>query len=141
MLINMSGGKKVENIINEIVEPVLLWTNPSPKSEFAAQTVSLASGYDAYLVECKNSPTVDGILTTTFLPFFTGTGAADYRAVFSYYWAGSRRYNEGRVVTSAQDGRITFGNSFDGGGGGSSASGDSRNRCIPTRIWGVKFTL
>ena len=127
--------------VNVKSAPVLLWTNASPTSDFAAQTVRLAGGYDAYLVECKTSKIVDGILTTTFLPFFTGTSAENYRAVVSYRWYGARRYTKGRVVRSAQDGQITFGIGFEGGGGASSGTGDYASECIPTRIWGVKFTL
>lgn len=99
---------------------VLLWTNASPTSAFAAQSVSVAGAdYDGYLVENKaNTSSNDRVVT--YVPKNKVT------ILYNYYPASYTR----RSITTANDTTLTF---------TSAASGDST--CIPTRIWGVKFTL
>lgn len=126
--------------VNVQSAPVLLWTNASPTSAFAAQTVSLPTGYDAYLVEYRGS-TSDANAGKTFLPFSNspqtsccGISATARSVAFT-----------GRLVTSCSDGSIVFRAGFSGqallSSGSGSATGGITNVAIPTRIWGVKFTL
>lgn len=106
-------------------EPVLLWTNPDRTKTFAAQTLTVASGYSAYLIEIWpwiNSTSVD-LLTITYVPL--GTNGTAYGGRASNY----------REISEAADGSIVFGN---GHSAGQNASG---KWAVPTRIWGVKFTL
>ena len=105
--------------------PVLLWTNASPTSNFAAQTVSLdASDFVGYLLEfCKS------------------TSASDYMTIYRLFGDadtiqfGSTTNNYMRLVTSLDNTGIVFGVA-------KTASLSENNKwVIPTRIWGVKFTL
>ena len=128
MLVNMTGGKKVENIINEIVEPVLLWTNPSPNYAFNPQTITVETGYSAYLVEFNEyinpSTNAGGATFTCYLPFST-TSVVLCNA------------NGARTITSAANGSIAF------GAGHTTDRIYSNNNWygVPYRIWGVKYTL
>lgn len=133
MLVNMSGGKKVENIINEIVEPDLLWTNPSPTSVFNPQTVSVASGYDGYLIEIldyiSHTPKSYSIGYVAVGSGAKGIGAPSYNSSSP---AGGAMW---RKINSANNGSIVFDR-------GVNESGYMYNGCgVPQRIWGVKFTL
>lgn len=137
------GGKKAEGTIsitangtydvtkyasanvNVVSAPVLLWTNASPTSSFAAQTVSVAGGYDGYLVELKYDNSANNYHTTTFTA--VGSGQKFYAiAMSSYTWYG-------RHITP-NNGNLVFGNTY--------SNYSNSNLCAtPTRIWGVKFTL
>lgn len=108
-----------------VTEPVLLWTNPDRTKEFGTKTLTVASGYSAYLIEIWpwiNSTSKDS-LTITYVPF--GTNGTAYGGRSSNY----------REISEATDGSIVFGN-------GHSAGQDASGKwAVPTRIWGVKFTL
>lgn len=99
-------------------EPELLWTNASPTSVFAEQTVNVATGYSAYIVELR-AYTTDATTMTWYVPF----GGYSNKCLVK----GNDMF---RYITDAGDGYVTFGGSTSGGYTG-----------IPTRIWGVKFTL
>lgn len=109
-------------------DPELLWTNAMPTSSFASQTVNVASEYDGVLIECKCSINLDvrgityvpnGVQTKIFAPENTITSNS------------KARY---RVVTATND-IIIFSD------GWSTDHAQSKNSAIPTRIWGVKWTL
>lgn len=121
--------------------PVLLWTNASPTSAFAAQTVAVnGTGYSGYLVEVggvRNETSNSGSLNITFVPMNSA-----YKAVSSQSYLNSSEANPFyymRMVTSATENGITFST----GSYGKPATGSmaGTNYAIPTRIWGVKFTL
>ena len=117
------GQKKTGTAVS--YEPVLLWTNPNRTKAFAAQTLTVESGYSAYLIEIWpwiNSSSSESS-EVTFVSFGTDKVA---------YGRSSGNY---RDISEVVDGSITFGN---GHSTGQDASG---KWAIPTRIWGVKFTL
>lgn len=126
MLVNMSGGKKVENIINEIVAPDLLWTNASPTSAFSGNIS--CEKYDGYLFECRYSDTSEGTKRPAYIS--ASDLATDQYIFVDSSWLTSPT---ARTVRYA-DGNLVFGI-------GRVNSATSNNYCIPLRIWGVKFTL
>ena len=134
MLVNMSGGKKVENIINEIVEPVLLWTNPDPTSNFQYQTVNVdGTDYDGYIVEIRNHIS-DNSTAACFVPKST-----QRRLIAAYNNSASVIYGW-REILSATD--TTVGFAFGGYINSNIYSMvEDTKYGVPTRIWGVKFTL
>ena len=106
--------------------PELLWTNASPSSTFADQSVTLPSGYAGYIVEGKFLTSTDGYLCKTYIPVgsttpcFASTGVANNGISI-------------RLATAS-----TTGIAFQQG----HMNGSVNNGvCIPTYIWGVKFTL
>lgn len=110
--------------------PALLWTNESPTSNFQHdQTISLPVGYSGYIVEIRASTGNDK----------TGTGFVRVgernKAVCvdanGNSAAGDVTY---RFIVAARESDIVFGY-----GGLNSSSSDGYG--IPTRIWGVNFTL
>lgn len=104
--------------------PVLLWTNARPTSNFGAQTISVASGYDAFLIEVMYA-TWTYEKTITYLNIGGGLqGAAANRPSVGVY--------TGRKVTTTNT-TLAFKR------GGWPENDDSA--AIPTRIWGVKFAL
>lgn len=111
---------------NVNVKPVLLWQNASPSSAFGAQTVSVnGSGYDGYLIEVRFS-TSDATTGVALIPVETSkmTVAAVYSGVAPAATRG---------ISSTSLSGVVFGY-------GAYGSTDN-NKAIPTRIWGVKFTL
>lgn len=101
----------------------VLWSNPSPSSTFAAQSIVLSDAVENYtflIIECGRSTTnlskIAGI-------FVVGYANKQY-LVFDEHWY---RYVMGINGTNA-----TFGDSYDD-------SSSDNNRIMPTRIYGVKL--
>ena len=117
------GVKKVGSFN---MKPTLLWENASPTSDFAEQTVNVDSGYDGYLIETAYTKSN---LEKLGINYF-GVGATNVytSAFYSVSNIGVRK------ITSVNDGGIEFERGYS-----SSTAQDSRG--IPTRIWGVNFTL
>ena len=108
--------------------PDLLWTNPSPNAGFDAQTITLTTGYSAFLVEftVNRYQLPDTPPATMYIPF-----SETQRAVFvniSRYAAGGSEY---RRIVAARDGQIQFG----------LTRNDETVYMIPQKIWGLKYTL
>lgn len=127
MLVNMTGGKKVTVVEN--VEPVLLWTNTNPTATFNPQTVSFdGSEYGGYIIEIKYYAT-----TNYFQQFYMPNNGVKNQLcltndVSSIYANIAKRFvipNSANVV-------------FESGLNGSNVD---QKYGVPTRIWGVKFTL
>lgn len=118
------------NVPDTVDEPVLLWTNSSPTSNFTAKTVSLPSGYSAYLVEIRYS-TDTNITSIGYVPLSSNT---QFIATAS---GDANWYGCVRKIISASSGSIKFGDGYDTDG----TYGTASQRAVPTRIWGVKFTL
>lgn len=124
------------NEFNELSNaPVLLWTNASPMSEFAPQTINLPTGYSGYIVEVADK--WGGVMqypSCGYIPLFSGNA----KGIVAYFNNSGRHYTYTRVVSSAANGSITFGG---GNSGGAIHYDDANHQAIPQRIWGVKFTL
>ena len=107
------------------LSPVLLWTNPSPGTEFAAQTVSLdLSEYAGVIVEfnantnTSNYPTCTRVFCKKSDPEYFGGGAVPASGAL------------GRTLRITNEG-VFFGNGF-------SAASTANDTAIPTKIYGVK---
>ena len=111
----------------EDLEPVLLWTNPSPTSDFTAQTVSLdLSDYAGVIVEFIKSTTSNKINTRLY-----AKKNEDVDGIFgagSYYVKGDSNTARGISVT---DTGVTFAEGY----GNMSLNNKTS---IPIRIYGVK---
>ena len=109
----------------EDLEPVLLWTNPSPRSDFATQTVSLdLTDYTGVIVEFNANTDTSNYTTCTRVfckkgdPNYFGGGAA---------LAGSTL---GRVLQIRDEG-VFFGEGF-------LATSKANGNAVPIKIYGVK---
>lgn len=124
---------KASAVVNVNSAPVLLWTNASLTSSFVPQTINVDTGYEGYLVEvcCNNSNT--SIRGVSFFP----VNYSNYGYV-SVWGNGSGWIFNFRRIEQVSQGAIKFEE-----GGRSSGNGWSSNNgyAIPTRIWGVNFTL
>ena len=122
-------------------KPTLLWTNAAPGSSFAEQTITLPTGYDAYMIEYKarDKEAAFGVAYCAFSnePFANFCG-------ISFAKSNNTTVSVGRKIGSCADGSISFeigcyhvyslvNGTFNGSKGEDCA--------IPTRIWGLKFTL
>lgn len=115
--------------VNVQSAPVLLWTNASPKSVFAAQTVTVATGYSAYLIEIAAGAYAGAELNIHYAP-------VGVTRVMAYYDGSYNNYGYWRAA-AANNGSIQFGSADRIQ---HSYSDDDYN-VVPIRIWGVKFTL
>lgn len=111
---------------NVNVAPVLLWTNASPTSNFAPQTISLSETWDAFIIEIQYA----GFGAVKYGRGFLNVGEPGYIGI--YFSAAS---GTGRIVTSTTVNSVVFGDAKQG------ADSIANTACTPTRIWGVKFTL
>ena len=101
----------------------VLWSNPSPSSTFAAQSIVLSDAVENYtflIIECGRSTTnlskIAGI-------FVVGYASKQY-LVFDEHWY--------RYVTGINGTNATFGDSYN------DSSSDS-NKLVPTHVYGVKL--
>ena len=101
----------------------VLWSNPSPSSTFAAQSIVLSDAVENYtylIIECGRATTnlskIAGI-------FVVGHTSKQY-LVNDEHWY---RYTTGIIGTN-----VTFGDSYDD-------SGSDNNRIVPTCVYGVKL--
>lgn len=118
-------------------EPELLWTNSNPNASFAAQNVAVSGDYAGYIVEIKAyaQNTVSGnqyrqmyvpnpLIIGQYSPFYIsgtfGTSVSIYRRIYSM-----------------ENGVFNIGSGYQV----SSYSEQKNDCCIPTRIWGVKWTI
>lgn len=110
--------------------PTLLWTNPSPTSNFNAQTVSIdLTDYEAFLIYTKGQSSTNTYNYNYVKKTDTGKWIlADYQ--------GDVRYATLRQITNITDSGMTFGN---GAYGWSNNSGSKY--CIPVEIYGLKKAI
>ena len=105
-------------------EPELLWTNTASVNDSFKQTVTLPTGYSAYMVEFRLHRNYPQVLGTLYVPF---GGYRCTAALSGYTYPDNNAY---RRIASVSDGAIAFG-----------ISTNNNNDYIPTRIWGVKWTI
>lgn len=123
------GVKKVGSLT---LKADLLWENPDQTVSFAEQDVVVdGDPFSAYLVEGKGYYNAELTTGITMIPK-DGTPKA-MSAIKVNGTAISVRY------VSANGNTISFGSGGTVTPGSSQAPGDTN--CIPTRIWGVNFTL
>lgn len=113
------------------VAPVLLWTNASPTSMFSAQNISvIGSGYKGYLIEVLFSTSETKYKDVGYIKI------GDKGAVGCHNDS-TNSYLPTRRVIGTSASVINFGDTDYSG----AAGGYNNHYAIPTRIWGVKFTL
>lgn len=116
---NGSGGQR-----NTGITMNLLWTNDSPTSNFAAQTVSLdLSGYSAIVVAFATS-------TTSGLYAFSNIALKDGNPWFLSFLGGASTYRYGRSATVTNTG-VEFSNGYRDGSASSA-------QAIPLYIYGIR---
>lgn len=123
--------------------PVLLWSQAYTNGmSWGAQTLSLDKGFDAYLVELSFGLYYNGeyssMKSIDYLEFGTWANTvSSYKALcVANISSGSNRNSNSRTVLSCKDGEIQFGRGLRG------YDNVYNDYCaIPTRIWGIKFTL
>ena len=112
--------------VNVVSNPVLLWTNASPTSSFAPQTVHLPTGYTGYIVEaCWSNAMRDYKCWSFVAPVAAGVCQAVSTGYPNTGTVGTR------IIKSVSNGSIVFDTQTPHGNAGT----------IPLRIFGVKFTL
>ena len=123
--------KRISNLLRGLEIRKLLWTNPNPISNFAAQTISLdLSGYDAVDVVAVASR-ASGKMGTCRIYF-------DAPVAQGLYLLGDDATKHARDLTLYSD-RITFQNGYyQYMASGSSKTTDS-GQAIPYKIYGVKL--
>ena len=112
----------------------LLWTNASPTSEFAAQTISLTlSSYDAVEVICRYSTTSDS--RTRYICDVGSSASIDwfYYTVVAGKYMGVKSRNEVSASTTG----VTFG-ACTTKPGNSTDSTTTNGYIIPIKIYGIK---
>ena len=123
--------------VNVQSAPVLLWTNASPTSAFGVQRVSLNTGYDGYIIEARfnTSRSKTGFAYIPKTVDLTGAVSVHDADASPYSTAAQSVFRHMTVASSGID--------FMTGwcGTTSNALNFGATYCIPTRIWGVKFTL
>lgn len=121
MLVNMSGGKVEE--ITEVVDPVSLWTNPAPTSNWSNKTISLnGEGYSAYLIKLVGYVGQQNNYSIQYLPIDnTAHWLTALQEDLGSYYGSTRQFTASESSVATSGGALT--------------------QCIPVQIWGVKFTL
>ena len=112
----------------------LLWTNASPTSEFAAQTISLTlSSYDAVEIVCRYSTTSDS--RTRYICDVGSSASIDwfYYTVVAGKYMGVKSRNEVSASTTG----VTFG-SCTTKPWNSTDSTTTNGYIIPIKIYGIK---
>lgn len=133
------GYRRVGEFVPETPVPVLLWTNENRSSNggFAAQTVTVAGDeYDAYLIQ---------------LTAWTGSADGDHswgetvvsknNVIHTLSCTGRYTYGIAFRTATANGNSIAFGEGFTCAVSAGAGVAKNSSSAIPTRIWGVKFTL
>lgn len=114
----------------------LLWTNPSPTSDFAAQTISLdLSNYDEVEVVCFEAKTVLSVVTALKIP----VGSSGLLQTTG----GTAGYNSGQIsvinrMCTVNNTGITIGACYLGYDGAAFTNPFNHN-LIPYKIYGIRY--
>lgn len=121
-----------------VTAPTLLWTNSNPNAEFTSQTVALdMSGYGGALIETGSLQA--NINVDKFINYvrkqdgYQGLGSVRPGNDTSTSYSRGTTYGMRDVIVSDTGLQFMDGYYYNGT--------KSNNFVIPTRIWGVKFTL
>lgn len=126
-LSDIIGGGSGGDIDPSDLEPVLLWTNSSPTSSFAAQTISLnLSDYAGIIIELNDAINVQEIYSRGYIK----VGDSNTNVACGIKHGNSDLV---RIVTATSSG-VTISDAYNNG---SAANGYA----IPARIYGVKKVL
>ena len=121
----------------QVPKRTLLWTNPSPKSAFAAQTVQIAelANYTYVAIEWKAHSSYDN--TSTFTKVQGVADAGSDNATYGYnsttesiLW--TRSY---RVTTTG----VQFYDSFEKSLKNTSVGSKDNERNVPYRVYGIEW--
>ena len=126
---------EIKKMLATVETRKLLWSNSSPNSQFAAQSLAIDGSYDEYIIEwsdyvgeyTRSSMSLKKGESVKFCTSSIGGGGANF-------WVNARQ------VTSSGDGsshRITFGNGTYKTQGNTSIATTS-SAMIPVRIYGIK---
>lgn len=112
-------------------DPVLLWTNPDPTKEFAAQTITVTE-YPTYIIHYRSHHYTGINITNRDVPVWSYLNSKMSGVAVTYPYTGSSSGNASRTATYT-NGNITF----------SAGSGvNSPNYyMIPEEIYGCSFNL
>ncbi len=128
----MEDGTRLDAYLKNMNGMDLLWTNASPTSAFAAQTVSLdLSSYKGVIIKYRVSIS-NALISSSYadvgdnLSLFCVTTTTDT----SWYVAVTRR--EANITTSG----IVFGTGYNAGSGVAATS--NTQHLIPLKIYGIK---
>lgn len=116
-------------------KPTLLWSNASPTSSFAAQTVSLDLSEYGYIdIECRHTTSKDEYVVVRI------PKGQSYYNYFVSELDDTSSYNphfRSRKITTSDSG-VTFGGGYNKSAGATYAQ-TGNNMCVPIRIYGVKL--
>ena len=137
---NIAKGKSIFGVAGSYVgAPVLLWSNLTSTSGFEPQTVSVSGAdYGAYLVEVRRN---SGTNVLTDAPRGIGLIVKNANHTQSVGVITGAQTNTTscsgwtRSVVTATDTGIEFGSGY------AAAGSVSNTAAVPTRIWGVKFSM
>ena len=124
----------------EDLSPVLLWTNPSPTSEFAAERkVELdLTNYTGVIIEFKYTNDDDFVCNRTYVKKvdilnkkLTDNSNVYFGGGCGYTSSSGSWASRGRIILSVDNSGVTFGN-------GGYANSAANSFLIPIRIYGVK---
>ena len=118
----------------------ILWTNSSPSTSFAQQTVSLsknAQNYDYIVINyCSDtSSTGSTYRRDLFLPYSTYASSMSATGITCFIGARTSSNSYTRRVYAYSDTQVTFSNCFSFGSSGT----QSNSKCIPYRISGYIY--
>ena len=126
---------EVKNMLATVEIKKLLWSNPRPNSEFAAQSLTIDGNYDEYIIEWN-----DYVGENARSSLNLKKGEAVKFCASSIGCEGTNFWTNARQVTSSGSGsshKITFGNGTYKSQGNTSVAASSASM-IPVRIYGIK---
>lgn len=130
---NLDTSKPIKSVSYNGVDvplaaaPELLWTNAAPTNSFAAQALTMPDGYDGYFIEMAGYAT-SGYY---YIQFFSRSASQLFTVSQTDGVASTRSTRAVNISGTV----IDFGNAY------YNTSSTNNNYALPTRIWGVKFTL
>ena len=126
---------EIKKMLATVETRKLLWSNSSPNSQFAAQSLAIDGSYDEYIIEWS-----DYVGEYTRFSMSLKKGESVKFCAPSIGGGGTNFWTNGRTVTSSGSGsshRITFGAGTYKSQGNTSVA-TTNAAMIPVRIYGIK---